>query len=194
MIVNEDSFTRNFEISQKVKPLFKLDNRDYYWYRSNKVMKTRGGSGGKLLHGTYTEYHLNKNLRAKGKMRKGLKVGKWFYWHDNGMIAVLGRYRHGLLRGKFLKFSKKGDLIEKARYRFGEKHGKSFRYVEGELIGVEKYKRGYKVEASTSSDDEESHDDLEKAESNPQKTGRKERKRLNKILKRQIETDDESDE
>lgn len=148
MVVNEDSLTRNFVLSSREKPLIGFSNRDYYWFRANKVLKTRGGQGGKLLHGEYLEYHLNKNLKTKGRVRGGLKVGRWIHWHDNGMIAEVEKYRLGLLHGKSKKYSRNGLLTKRIKYKRGRMHGKTRIYENGEPVGYEKYRRGICVKPS----------------------------------------------
>lgn len=190
MIVNEEEFTRAFQLGSKSKTLFKWRGRDYHWYKSNKVLRTRGGQGGRLLHGNYKEYYLNKNLRTDGTMRNGLKVGKWMYWHDNGMIARIDRYRCGRLRGRAIEYSRDGHLIATIKYRRGMKSGKERHFDDGQLVEWVKYKRNTEVgraELNTSESDETKG---QEDESSQVPSHREERKRIKKLVKKLMHSDE----
>jgi len=142
VVVNEDDYTRDFNVIDKEKTLFVAANRDYHWYRSNKVLTTKGGQGGRLLHGEYKEYHLNKNLRSRGRMKKGLCVGHWKEWWPNGMVMASYRYRFGMKHGKQFNYDQEGYLIEINRYRRGWKQGWTSYFSEGKKTAKDRYEHG----------------------------------------------------
>jgi antitoxin component YwqK of YwqJK toxin-antitoxin module len=79
----------------------KHDNR-YYWYTPRKVISTKGGYDGKILHGVYKEFYEHRQLRQKGEFKFGLKSGKWNTWDDQGEITSIKRFKKGYLHGKIL--------------------------------------------------------------------------------------------
>jgi antitoxin component YwqK of YwqJK toxin-antitoxin module len=72
-------------------------NKEYFWYKSQEVKQTQGGSAGLLLHGLYERFYINKQIAAKGQFRKGLKHGRWMYWNEDGKIIGFEKYRRGKL-------------------------------------------------------------------------------------------------
>lgn len=146
VVVNEPSFTRYFTILDKEKTLFVGNKRDYQWYKSNKVMTTKGGQGGRLLHGHYKEHYLSKGLKSKGKYYRGLRQGKWKYWYESGMIEQQCRYMLGYKWGRQLEYDEKGNLLVIQRYRRGRKGGWTRYFENGEVTSKELFRKGVSKE------------------------------------------------
>lgn len=116
------------EVDQKRKNKNYNPRKEYYWYKSQEVKHTQGGSAGLLLHGLYERFYINKQIAAKGTFRKGLKHGKWSYWNEDGKIIGFERYKRGRLihieeidpeTGKPLLLMNRGMF--KLRYKSPEK-------------------------------------------------------------------------
>ena len=72
------------------------DNKDYYWYTDfAKIKKTKGGSGGSLLHGNYKFYDENGNLRTDMNYYLGLPDGTEKTWDSLGNITTIVKYNKG---------------------------------------------------------------------------------------------------
>lgn len=181
VVVNEDDYTRDFSVIDKEKTLFVAPNRDYHWYKSNKVLTTKGGQGGRLLHGEYKEYHLNKNLRTRGKLKKGQHVGHWKEWWPNGMVKSSYHHRFGMKHGRQFNYNSQGDLTDITRYRRGNKHGWTKLFSDEKKIARELYKRGKLVRSKTLMPVSENADPIpsaEEADPVPKEKTVKEHKRL----------------
>jgi len=70
-------------------------NKLYYWFRTDTVLTTAGGFGGRVLNGEYKVYYPNKNLREAGQFRYGLKVGDWKIWNPDGSLQTLVQWKEG---------------------------------------------------------------------------------------------------
>lgn len=147
VIVNEPEYTRDFNVIDKEKTLLVRSNRDYHWYKSNRVLTTKGGQGGRLLHGDYSEYYLNKNLKSQGHIRKGTYVGTWKEWWPNGMIKARYRYRFGKKAGKQYNYDQDGTLTSIVRYRQGKRWGWTVIYQDGDRVKKERYRKGDMTES-----------------------------------------------
>ena len=84
------------------------ENLTYCWFSSNRILETKGGYDGRLLHGSFTSFYGNKNLRQKGKFTKGLKKGKWINWYSDGSINEVSHWKKGMKNGKFYLYSVEG--------------------------------------------------------------------------------------
>lgn len=120
-------------------------DRTYYWYAFNKIMLTKGGFDGKLLHGNYAAFYLNSNLREKGTFRKGLKQGKWITWYENGSIKDITYYKNGARTGVYRSFDPEGNPVLEARFRNDELHGTMKTYENGKLLSTKKYRNNEEV-------------------------------------------------
>ncbi|GAB5539520.1 MAG: hypothetical protein Salg2KO_16230 [Salibacteraceae bacterium] len=208
VVVNEDQYTRYFTIVDQEKTLVVWKKRDYEWYKTNRVLVTRGGQGGRLLHGEYKEHHLNKNLKSRGKFRKGMRKGMWLNWYENGIIESKCRYWFGFKWGREFKYDNLGNLILITPYRKGKKVRWTRHYRDKRLVSKERYKRGLfmeKIEVVTKNiitEEDIPIDTLSKDEAiKPKKRKeaiRKERRRLKELIKRNPksmhEKTEESDE
>ncbi len=84
----------------------------YYWFKSQKVLITQGGSSGSLLNGDYESFYKNNQLAEKGSFTKGLKDGIWKSWNRNGILVHQENWSKGIQTGKQLYYSEDG-LIRK---------------------------------------------------------------------------------
>jgi hypothetical protein len=133
------------------KSTFKPESEVVYsWYAYNKIMDTKGGYDGKLLHGTYTSFYLNNNLREKGKYKKGVRTGEWISWHENGNKKEVSYWKNGLKNGISTLYHMNGDLAALAPYKQGQLHGTVKNYANHKLIDAKKYRYGVEVDSSSS--------------------------------------------
>ncbi len=84
----------------------------YYWFKSQKILITQGGSSGSLLNGDYESFYKNNQLAEKGSFKKGLKEGVWKFWNKNGILIHQENWSKGIQIGKQLYYSENG-LIQK---------------------------------------------------------------------------------
>lgn len=84
----------------------------YYWFKSQKVLVTQGGSSGSLLNGDYESFYKNNQLAEKGLFIKGLKQGVWKFWDQNGILVHQENWSKGIQIGKQFYYNKDG-LIQK---------------------------------------------------------------------------------
>ncbi len=87
-------------------------DKNYYWFKSQKVLVTQGGSSGSLLDGYYESFYKNNQLAEKGLFKKGLKEGVWMFWDPNGILIHQEKWSKGTQKGKQLYYSSKG-IVEK---------------------------------------------------------------------------------
>jgi hypothetical protein len=120
-------------------------DQNYYWYASNKIMETRGGYDGKLLHGDYSSFYLNNNLKEKGKFKLGQKLGRWTTWYDNGKIKEVSWYRHGSKRGTQELYDRNGLLQQKADYVNDLLDGKLTTFKGDSVFNTRNFKNGVEV-------------------------------------------------
>jgi antitoxin component YwqK of YwqJK toxin-antitoxin module len=84
--------------------------KTYYWYKSQVVLGTQGGSSGQLLHGLFEAFYDNKQLCQKGHYAKGLKQGEWNYWRKDGTLIKTEHWSAGRQTGEQLEYSDNGIL------------------------------------------------------------------------------------
>lgn len=84
----------------------------YYWFKSQKVLVTQGGSSGSLLNGDYESFYKNNQLAEKGLFKKGLKDGTWKFWNQKGILIHQETWSKGSQTGKQLYYNEDG-LIQK---------------------------------------------------------------------------------
>lgn len=66
----------------------------YYWYGQGRVFSNIGGSGGKLLHGSYQGF-VDGQLVVSGEFRNGLKNGIWSVWKSDGTLINQTHWKNG---------------------------------------------------------------------------------------------------
>ena len=117
----------------------------YYWYASNKIIVTKGGYDGKLLHGQYKVFYLSNNIKENGYFNKGLKTGKWINWYEGGKIKEMSCWKNGIQYGEYKTFNEDEQLNMKVNYKEGKLHGVSTTYQEGKIISQRNYKNGIEI-------------------------------------------------
>ena len=138
--INTSNSTIKFEVlSEKIvfQPIKALT---YYWFSTNKILETKGGYDGKLLHGQYACFYMNSNLKEKGKFKKGLKDGEWVSWFENGRIMETITWKSGLKSGPYRSFNEQGHPVLEAEYKNGLLNGKMVTYVNGKMTDTRMYK------------------------------------------------------
>lgn len=117
----------------------------YHWFASNKILETKGGYDGRLLHGSYTSFYGNKNLRQKGKFSRGLKQGKWINWYSDGRINEVSHWRNGMKNGKFVLYNMEGKVMLITNFLNDKLHGKMISYENGKKLSETRYRNGNEV-------------------------------------------------
>jgi antitoxin component YwqK of YwqJK toxin-antitoxin module len=98
--------------------LKKYDSKkNYYWFKSQKILITQGGSSGSLLNGDYESFYKNNQLAEKGLFKKGLKHGIWRFWGQNGILIHQENWSSGIQIGKQLYYSDQGILEKTILYK-----------------------------------------------------------------------------
>lgn len=91
--------------------------KHYYWFKSQKILITQGGSSGSLLNGDYESFYKNNQLAEKGLFKKGLKHGVWRFWGQNGILIHQENWSSGIQIGKQLYYSDQGILEKTVLYK-----------------------------------------------------------------------------
>jgi antitoxin component YwqK of YwqJK toxin-antitoxin module len=92
-------------------------NRFYFWYKSQKVISTQGGSSGQLLHGNFESFYDNKQISKKGKFHKGLKTGEWLYWRMDGTLIRTEHWKKGRLAELRNTYDVDGSFKNRIEYK-----------------------------------------------------------------------------
>lgn len=88
----------------------------YFWYKSQSVISTQGGSSGLLLHGIYEQFHANKQLAVRGFFKKGLKNGVWTYWNDEGKLIKEELWRKGKSKNSTFIYNTEGEIVKETDF------------------------------------------------------------------------------
>ena len=122
------------------------EEKVYYWYKADKIRTTRGGFGGKLLHGEYTAFYIDQNLKEKGQFKKGLKKGAWKAWYPNGELKEVVKWKKGQRNGAFATYRSDNTLYRTGKYKDDQPKGKFQEYDEkGKAIGTAKSEKATKA-------------------------------------------------
>lgn len=89
----------HFELKENVVSKKKRysEHKDYFWYRSQSIIITKGAASGYLLNGYYESYFDNHQFSERGCFKNGLKHGKWVYWNQEGQIIKKEKWFFGKL-------------------------------------------------------------------------------------------------
>jgi predicted aspartyl protease/antitoxin component YwqK of YwqJK toxin-antitoxin module len=83
-------------ITNDIKINFKED-LEYYWYSEySGEQSTKGASGGRLLHGSYSFFDEEGRLNWQGYYKYGLQDSTWFFWDDNGELTSKSTWKDGI--------------------------------------------------------------------------------------------------
>jgi antitoxin component YwqK of YwqJK toxin-antitoxin module len=162
--VRQDGESYNFFVLEKDEKRKKNhdETKYYFWYKSQKVMCTQGGSSGTLLNGEFESFYDNKQLSKNGTFKKGLKDGEWKYWREDGSLIRTENWKKGTKYGKETVFDDKGQVVVKINYlrkSFSRKTADSLvvsNYAgtkktisifdeKGEIISVQSFKGGREI-------------------------------------------------
>ncbi|MCC6370242.1 MAG: hypothetical protein IT236_04480 [Bacteroidia bacterium] len=128
-------------------PKINLDNsKTYLWYSSQKIMETKGGFDGKLLHGSYSCFYLNNQLKEKGQLKCGLKCKEWKYWYSDGKLREVITWKNGEKNGYYALYNDYGQLMAKGTFKNDKLNGKFYTYSNnGSLLEKKHYKNGEEI-------------------------------------------------
>lgn len=144
--VNYDDYTVKTQMLSQVKKINVNNELTYLWYASQKIIETKGGYEGKLIHGKYTSFYLNNQLREKGLVKFGLKHKEWKYWYPDGKLKEIINWRNGKKSGVYLLYNDYGKLMAKSRFKNDKLHGKFYTYsANGVVTDKRRYKNGEEV-------------------------------------------------
>lgn len=144
--VNYDDYTVKTQMLRDGEKV-KVDNElAYLWYKSNKIIETKGGYDGRLLHGYYKTFYLNNQLKEQGEIKYGLKHKEWKYWYNNGMLKEVITWKDGRKNGTYLLYNDYGKLMAKGTFKKDLLHGKFTTYdAMGNAVDTKKYKNGSEI-------------------------------------------------
>lgn len=113
--LKQDGKSMNFTIldSDKKPPKKYCNEKYYYWYKAQNVIKTQGGSSGNLLNGKFNSFYLNKQLCEQGSFSMGLKDGKWNYWTEKGLLIRTENWNKGVQTGLQIDYDIDGSVRKK---------------------------------------------------------------------------------
>jgi len=144
--VNHEDYTVKTQMLSTPKDI-KVDNeKTYMWYTSQKIMETKGGFNGKLIHGKYNAFYLNNQLKEQGYVKYGLKHKEWKYWYSDGKLREVINWKNGVKNGTYLLYNDYGQLMAKGNFKNDKLDGKFVTYgPTGSVTDKKKYRNGEEV-------------------------------------------------
>ncbi len=143
VVLDTEDGSLRVQIAIEIKPLRHANSQlMYYCLLKDSIHQIQGGYEGHLLHGRYTQLSNNRSPLVKGHFSNGLKHGEWKKWYPNGHLQQIERWRNGQLHGKYERFDGNGQLLASGQHRKGQLHGKNRLYEKGELLEVNRYRKG----------------------------------------------------
>jgi hypothetical protein len=144
IVVNYDTYTVKTQMLKDFKKINVHDDRSYLWCSANKIIETRAGYDGKLLHGYYKSFYFENNqLRESGKVHYGLKTGEWRFWYADGKLREVITYKKGKKNGTYKLYNDYGNLMAKGRFKNDLLHGKFYTYNnQGGIEAKKTYRHG----------------------------------------------------
>jgi len=144
--VNFDDYTVKTQMLSQDKKICLNNGRTYMWYTAQKIMETKGGYSGKLIHGTYTAFYLNNQLKEKGEVKYGLKNKAWRYWYPDGKLKEIITWKNGVKNGPYYLYNDYGQPMAKSTFKNDKLNGKFYTYGNnGVILEKKKYKNGNEV-------------------------------------------------
>lgn len=141
--VNFEDYTVKTQMLSQNKSICVNNERSYLWYASQKIIETRGGFDGKLLHGTYRAFYLNNQLKEQGQIRYGLRNREWKYWYADGKLKEVIHWKNGVKCGTYYLYNDYGELMAKSRFKNNKLHGWFYTYnAAGKVSDKKKYRKG----------------------------------------------------
>jgi hypothetical protein len=146
--VNFEDYTVKTQMLSQNKKITVSNDRSYMWYTSQKIMETKGGYDGKLIHGTYRAFYLNNQLKEKGCIKYGLKHSQWKYWYADGKLKEVINWKKGVKNGSYYLYNDYGQLMAKSNFKNDKLHGSFYTYgTNGKLLEKKKYRNGEEIAA-----------------------------------------------
>jgi hypothetical protein len=165
--VNYEDYTVKTQMLSANKEIKISNDKTYLWYGSQKIMETKGGFDGRLIHGKYNAFYLNNQLKEQGMIKYGLKNKEWKYWYPDGKLKEIITWKNGVKNGHYELYNDNGQLMAKGNFRNDKLHGKFFTYgLGGKVTEKKAYKNGDEVIVPLK----------EKKESSPDKEAKKKKK------------------
>ncbi len=144
--VNHDDYTVKTQMLSHNKDIKINNERTYMWYSSQKIMETKGGFEGKLIHGQYTSFYLNNQLREQGTVNYGLKDKEWKYWYPDGQLREIITWKNGVKNGTYCLYNDYGQLMAKSTFKNDKLNGKFYTYAPNGIVTDKKrYKDGNEI-------------------------------------------------
>jgi antitoxin component YwqK of YwqJK toxin-antitoxin module len=144
--VNYEDYTVKTQMLKNNKSISINNERIYMWYASQKIMETKGGYEGKLIHGKYTSFYLNNQLKEQGHIKYGLRNKEWKYWYADGKLKEIISWKNGVKNGTYCLYNDYGQLMAKSNFKNDKLHGKFYTYgLNGIIIDKKKFKNGEEI-------------------------------------------------
>jgi antitoxin component YwqK of YwqJK toxin-antitoxin module len=146
VVVNYDDYTVKTKMLSQTKDLKVNNDLTYMWYASQKIIETKGGYEGKLIHGSYTSFYLSNQLREQGQIKYGLKHGEWKAWYPDGKLKEIITWKNGRKNGNYELYNDLGQRMAKSKFKNDKLNGKFYTYSgNGVIAEKKKYKDGNEV-------------------------------------------------
>ncbi len=147
IVVNYDTYTVKTQMLKDAKKIKVLDDRSYLWCSANKIIETKAGYDGKLLHGYYKSFYFENNqLRESGFIKYGLRNKEWRYWYADGKLKEIITYKKGRKHGKYQLYNDYGNLMAKGKFRNDLLQGKFYTYNNtGAIAETKRYRHGVEI-------------------------------------------------
>jgi len=144
--INFDEYTVKTQMLSQNKNICVDNDRTYMWYGSQKIIETKGGYDGKLIHGTYRAFYLNNQLKEQGQISYGLRNREWKYWYPDGKLKEVINWKKGIKNGSYYLYNDYGALMAKGVFKKDKLNGWFYTYGPGgKVADKKKYKKGDEV-------------------------------------------------
>jgi hypothetical protein len=141
--VNYETYTIKTQMLKDPKKFTPDVNLTYHWYTSQKIMETKGGFDGKLLHGYYHSFYLNNQLFESGEFKYGVKSSEWKNWYPDGKLKEVTNWKNGKKKGNYSLYNTDGALVASGKFKNDVLNGKFKTYDKnGKVILTQEYKNG----------------------------------------------------
>lgn len=181
--VNYDDYTIKTQMLSQNKEIDVDNERTYLWYSAQKIMETKGGFDGRLIHGKYRAFYLNNQLKELGSIKYGLKNKEWKYWYPDGKLKEVIRWKKGVKDGLYQLYSDNGKLMAKGHFKKDKLNGRLYTYDNnGKVLDKKKFRNGDEIIAKVKPV-KEKKEKSEKPVKEKTKKPKKERKKKESALK-----------
>lgn len=144
--VNYPEYTVKTQMLKEPKKMTPDVELTYHWYTAQKIMETKGGFDGKLLHGYYRSFYLNDQLFESGEFKYGIKSGEWKNWYPDGKLKEITNWKNGRKNGKYALYSDYGKLMASGTFKNDLLTGSFTTYDNmGNVSSKRKYKNGKEI-------------------------------------------------